>query len=167
MEKSYRKRTIAVTALSAGFAALAWTATTPSNHHTAKLGSAASALASPGARPTYTTAALFALGTTQEYELDESSSVTTTAGQAISTLELRGAIGLTAVRARPTILVRGAFAGTAGATVSAGATGPDNALSDAARKPFVLEFASDGRFVRALGAPGGSSHDRPCMDVVW
>jgi HEAT repeat protein len=158
MEKHYRPRIIvaAVVLAGAGAALFGWQST-PHAAGTAR-GAAASASPTRGDReeagPTYTTAALFALGTTQEYTLDESSSVTTTTGQAISTLTLRGAIALTAVRARPTILVRGAFTGTAAATVRAGDAGPDQALTESARKPFVLEFATDGHLVRALGAQG-------------
>ena len=155
MESLRRKSGIvAVAALAAGLVGVlgsTFTPRAPAEPGDGKPGQGKSAPDLTTAEATYTTAALFELGTTQEYDLDESSTLTTTAGQAISTIKLRGPIALTALRERPTVLVRAAFSGTASATVREGEAGPDDALSESARRPFVLEFAMDGHFLRALG----------------
>ena len=102
MESIRRKRGIvAIAALGAGVVGvLGWIATprAPGDRGNDEPGHAGTAPAGAAAEATYTTAALFELGTTQEYDLDESSTLTTTAGQAVSTLALRGPIAFTALR---------------------------------------------------------------------
>lgn len=95
---------------------------------------------------------LFAQGMEQQYQLDESTIITTSNGQPITQLDLHGPMKLTGLDASLKTVVRGEFKGvvTAGTGADSKIGGAD-VLSEAAHRPFVLEYDSEGRFVSAKG----------------
>jgi hypothetical protein len=97
---------------------------------------------------------LFPRGLEQSYEMHETTSVSTATGQPVAGLVLQGQLRLIGLQAGPTTRVRGEFEGTVQVLVGGEPDDSDPSVAPSARKPFMLEFESDGRFKSALGAQG-------------
>ncbi|HEX4338811.1 MAG TPA: HEAT repeat domain-containing protein [Polyangiaceae bacterium] len=98
----------------------------------------------------YTTASLFPLGVMQEYDMHQTTTMATSSGQALGKLDFAGPLTLTGLEHGAKIVVRGQFSGKF-TTLAAGTT--NEAMTPDAQRPFFLEFAPDGTFLRSLGDP--------------
>lgn len=96
--------------------------------------------------------ALFPRGIEQTYDIDEMTDVATSNGQPLAGLELHGQLRLTALEVGARVRLRGEFTGTVQLKVGSELE-EDPAATRGALQPFLLDYASDGTFSAAHGAP--------------